>query len=470
MTSTPGATIRIEGISSQLPDADYIQIQSHDTALLLSNGKLRMALDIGKLGAWECDLETGEISATASFKTSLGLAPEAALTRSAFKAMVHPSDAERLEQAITFSLKTKTDFQIEHRVIRADGRIGRVLSRGSAVYDEHDKPVRLMGIIQDVTERERIKEETTLAQRRQEFLSKLNEQIGGLDDPFAIMEISAKSLAQFLKVDSSGYGEVFEDKDLVIVEREWSKGLFSNEGRVEKISDLSPQVIDPLRQGHPLFTEDALNDPWVRNDPEKVAFYTSVNVRTILTAPLLKNGGLVAVYYVSSAQPRPWPSEDIALVQDAADRTWMAIEKGRANIRLRETNERLRMITESLPAIIWSVDPDLRLTYLNESWNTLMDSSPSLASYEDWQELVHPHDLVELLNGENIHRKNQSIYTAEIRYRSADGAYRWHLLRAAPNIDADGTFKGWHGTSIDIHEYKLAKEEAERNSSLRQAG
>ncbi|SCX98037.1 GAF domain-containing protein [Microvirga guangxiensis] len=93
----------------------------------------------------------------------------------------------------------------------------------------------------------------------------------------------------------------------------------------------------------PVATEDALNDPWIKDDPEKVAFYTSSNVRTILSAPLLKKGKLVAIFYVSSSQPRVWPAEDIALVRDVADRTWMAVEKARTEQKLREAQERLRL-------------------------------------------------------------------------------------------------------------------------------
>ena len=52
-----------------------------------SDLKLRMALDIGRLGAWERDLETGEITGTAAFKACLGLRPEAKLSYAELQAM-----------------------------------------------------------------------------------------------------------------------------------------------------------------------------------------------------------------------------------------------------------------------------------------------------------------------------------------------------------------------------------------------
>ncbi len=458
MATSSGATILTLGGTSQPTDAQPSLDPASETALRISSGKLQMALDIGRLGAWEWDLDTGEITGTAAFKTLFGLPPDASLTHEAFQGMIHPSDADRLDQAVAFSLKTKTDFQVEHRIIRTDGRIARALVRGGAVFDQHGKAIRLMGVVQDVTERERIKEEISLVQRQQEFLSKLNEQIGSLDDPYKIMESSARSIAHFLKVDNTGYGEVFEDRDIIAIEREWSKGLFSNEGRIEKISDLGPYVFGPLRQGLPIFTEDVLNDPWICEDPEKLALYKSANIRTILTVPLLKGGRLVAAFYVSSSQARPWPSEDISLVQEVADRTWIAIERARADIRTREIKERLRMVTETCPALIWSLDPDLRLTYANERWSSATGGSLDQPFHADWKTLVHPDDLAALLQGERLHRERLAPYTFEIRYLSPDGSYRWHLARAVPNIGENGEFKGWHATSIDIHEYKLARD------------
>ncbi|WP_243375164.1 PAS domain-containing protein [Microvirga solisilvae] len=466
MTNAAGATTLRGSDLSQPADDNLIS----DTALFLSNGKLRMALDIGRLGAWEQDLTTGEIIGNEAFKAMFGLSLDTSLTRDTLKGMIHPNDVERVEQAIAFSLRTKTDFQVEHRVLRADGRIGSVHVRGCALYDRSNKPVRLLGVTQDIAEREKAKEESRRVQHRQEFLSRLNEQIGSLDDPYAIMEASARSLAQFLKIDNAGYGEIFEDRDLVVVEREWSKGLFSNDGRIERISEIGEPVFGPLRQGQAIFTEDVLNDPWVRDDPEKVALYKSANVRTILTAPLLKNGKLVSVYYVSSGQVRPWPVDDISLVQDVADRTWMAVEKARAQIRAREAEERLQKATNSFPAIIWTIDADLRLTYVSEGWNTFLGRPLDQASMSEWKALVHPDDLTDALKIEAFHRQRRSSITAEIRCRSNDGTYRWHLVRAVPHIDEHGAFKGWHGTTLDIHDYKLAKEDDGRVLGLRQTG
>lgn len=426
----------------------------HETeqALRLSNSKLRMAVDIAKLGSWERDLETGIVTGSPLFKSYLGLKPEDTLTYEELTRLFHPADAERIEQAINYAVRTRTDFNIEHRVIRENGRVGRVLARGGVIYDG-DKPIRIAGVLQDVTEREKAKEEANLAQRRQEFLLELNDQIGNEEDPLVIMETAARCLANFLKADSTGYGEVFEKRGVVIVEREWSKGLLTNEGRVEQISMIPDFIMERLRSGLPVTTEDARTDPNLQTSALQ-ACYNNFNIRAALATPLLKNGQLIAVFYVSSSQPRSWTNEEIALVEDVAERTWLAIEKARAEIGLRETETRFRIIAESLPALVWILDTELRLTYTNDRWLTFSGLPPSEALGESWMAWVHPEDLARVAEEVKIVRENKSSYTTEMRYRTIEGVYHWHMIQAAPLLDQSGELTGWCGTSVDIHDLK----------------
>jgi GAF domain-containing protein len=98
------------------------------------------------------------------------------------------------------------------------------------------------------------------AQRRQEFLLTLNNQLRSLEDPDAIMEATAKSLGRFLKVDCAGYGEVDEERGIILVEHEWSKGAIGNEGRAYRLYDFLPTMMAELKQGRPIFVEDITTD------------------------------------------------------------------------------------------------------------------------------------------------------------------------------------------------------------------
>lgn len=432
-------------------------------ALRLSDGKLRMALDVGRLGAWERDLKTGSIISTPAFKAHLGLRPDIALDYAQLKGMYHPDDAERIEQAIAYALRTQTDFQVEHRIVKPDGAIARILVRGNAVYGEDGEPTRLMGVVQDINERERVKEEISLAQRRQEFLLELNDQIGELTDPFLIMETAIRSLAKFLNVDAAGFGEIQEDKRIMIIHREWSKGIVTNEGLVAKLDDYPDYALATLRKGLPFVVQDVKTDPRL-SFPALQDLYSMTNVRTTVGVPVMRNGLVTGVMYVNSGpDPRAWTNDEVALIEDMAERTWVAIEKARAERELRVTDARFRMIAESLPALVWIIDLNLELTYTNDRWLNFSGLAPSEALGDSWMHWVHPEDLARVVEDMKTVRENALSYSTEMRYRSAQGVYRWHMVQAAPMRDADGHLQGWIGTSVDIHDLKETEEALRTN-------
>ena len=77
--------------------------------------------------------------------------------------------------------------------------------------------------------------------------------------------------------------------------------------------------------------------------------------------PLLKDQKLTAMLYMHSADPRAWSMDDLSLAEDVAERTWTAVQKARAEMDLRETDARFRLIAESLPALVWIVNPRTEL-------------------------------------------------------------------------------------------------------------
>ena len=417
-----------------------------------NSAALRLALEIGKLGCWERDLVTNEMSADATFRVHLGLSPNEPLTFELLKRLQHPGDIERINQAVTYALATKSDFNVEHRIVRPDGYIGRLRVRGTPIFDG-GRPVRLVGVTQDVTERERAREEIKDAQRRQDYLLKLNEQLRAANDPFAIMEATAQSIGQLLKVDCVGYGEVDDDRGIVLVEREWSRGAISNEGRAYRLQEFLHGMIDASKEGQTLAVEDIATDPRT-GSPALQSFYSTINARAVLTVPLLKDGHITAILYVTSSAPRAWSQEDLSLVEDVAERTWTAVEKLRAEQNLHETDFRFHTFTRALPGFAWIATPDLELIYyVNEqSWFEFSGLSREQTLGHGWLSIIHPEDLARVM--EDSKNATDDVLEAEMRYRSADGSYHWHAVRVGSLYGPDGEFKGKIGTSLNIHNLK----------------
>jgi GAF domain-containing protein len=104
-------------------------------------------------------------------------------------------------------------------------------------------------------------------------------------------------------------------------------------------------VLAALRAGIPLLISDAARDSRT-NAPESLAAFEAIDTRAAITASLVKEGRMRAALYVHAREPRPWTEHDAELVSEVAERTWAAVERARAEARLRESEDRQAFLLE----------------------------------------------------------------------------------------------------------------------------
>ena len=117
--------------------------------------RLAMALEAGGLGAWELDLHTGTMIATPACKATFGHGPDEPCSAEVFLDAVHPDDRATARQL--FDVGPQPSPDTEYRILTADGE-RRVEVRGQPIFDANGQPVKLTGVVRDVTERHRAKE------------------------------------------------------------------------------------------------------------------------------------------------------------------------------------------------------------------------------------------------------------------------------------------------------------------------
>ena len=121
-----------------------------------SEERLRLALAGGQMGAWDVDLVSDSTRWDDKEFELLGL-PAHSVTPSTeeFYAVVHPEDRALIRQAVQRAVAEADALEHEFRVVLPDGRIRWVASKGQVLKDDHGKPVRMIGVNFDVTERKR---------------------------------------------------------------------------------------------------------------------------------------------------------------------------------------------------------------------------------------------------------------------------------------------------------------------------
>jgi PAS domain S-box-containing protein len=138
-------------------------------------------------------------------------------------------------------------------------------------------------------------------------------------------------------------------------------------------------------------------------------------------------------------------------------------ERIEAEEALRRSEDRIRMIIDTIPVMAWSVRPDGVVDFLNQRW--LDYAGLSLEQYvQDPTGPIHPDDIPRVMEKWRAQMAIGEGYEDEMRLRRADGKYRWFLIRTEPLRDEQGNLVKWYGSSTDIEDRKEAEEKLKETS------
>jgi PAS domain S-box-containing protein len=141
-------------------------------------------------------------------------------------------------------------------------------------------------------------------------------------------------------------------------------------------------------------------------------------------------------------------------------------DRKRAEDALRESEDRLRLVVDTIPAIVWSASPDGSVDFVNERWLQYTGLSRQDSLGWRWTASIHPDDIARttdywrtvLLSGEPAEMEG--------RMRRSDGEFRWFICRYVPVRDDSGKIVKWYGTCIDIEDRKRAEDTLRRNQAF----
>lgn len=123
-------------------------------ALEESEASLAEAQRVAHVGNWDWRIPTNELVWSDEIYRIFGLKPrEFGATYEAFLNSVHPDDREFVKESVNEALYERKPYSIDHRVVLPDGEIRFVHEQAEVTFDENDEPVRMMGTVQDITER-----------------------------------------------------------------------------------------------------------------------------------------------------------------------------------------------------------------------------------------------------------------------------------------------------------------------------
>jgi PAS domain S-box-containing protein len=125
---------------------------------------------------------------------------------------------------------------------------------------------------------------------------------------------------------------------------------------------------------------------------------------------------------------------------------------------LREGEERFRVMTDSMPLLIWLSDAQGQISYVNQAALNFTGIKAEAQFAGDWIAKVHEDDRKEVLQEFRESITNRRGFSTEFRLRRADGEYRWVFDIATPRSNQDGSFAGLIGYASDVTDQRKAQE------------
>jgi PAS domain S-box-containing protein len=133
---------------------------------------------------------------------------------------------------------------------------------------------------------------------------------------------------------------------------------------------------------------------------------------------------------------------------------------------LQSSEDRLRRVIDTIPAHVWSTQPDGSVDFISQRWLESTGLSAEDALGWDWASVIHPEDLARFVAEWRAALAAGQPMESEARLRRADGDYRWWLIRNVPLRDELGNVIKWYGTSIDIEDRKRAEEKLRQSEAF----
>src|SRR5262249_43830768 len=122
--------------------------------------------------------------------------------------------------------------------------------------------------------------------------------------------------------------------------------------------------------------------------------------------------------------------------------------------QLRENQSYLRLLTESLPQLVWTARPDGECDYLSPQWVRYTGIPESEQLGHGWLEQIHPDDQEATIVAWRRAVRESKPFDLETRIRGSDGNYRWFKALGLPLSSPEGKVFKWFGSHTDIEEEK----------------
>ena len=321
--------------------------------LMLSEESLRLTTEAGEIGVWDWDLQSRTLTWSSRTKAMFGISPDAACSIDDFYAGLHPEDREAITLAFSSALdpSVRSTYDVQYRTIgKEDGVLRWVAAKGKGLFDQDGRCYRAVGTAMDITARK-------LADARHAFMLQLSDVLRSGDPDVALGEACALT-GHYFGVGRVGYGHLDLDDNRFDYATCWTDGMTAPQVGRYPVETFGALIAAKLARGEAVTVDDLRSDPL--SDAQSKRYADLADVRSILLAPLIRNGHLRTIVYLHDQHVRRWRPDEVAFMTEVAERMRHTIERSEAEAALRTLNATLEARVEERTAELRATEEALR--------------------------------------------------------------------------------------------------------------
>lgn len=467
----------------------YVEISAHTVEDSASNTMLVVAQDItAKLKSeedlkksnerfvlasratsdaiYDWDLVTDELHWGEGLQKLFGFHPKEVPVLS-WEKQLHPNDKTRVCNSLHNALYYSQDefWKEEYRFAKADGSFRHVLDRGFIMRDQDQKPVRMIGSMQDITER------------------KYSEQILSLErSVFEMSNNSNADLKQLVEHLLNGIEEIHENAftSLLILKEDETiepfvaprlPGDFSKLLKGLKIGPNNGSCGAAMSRKETVIVADIDTDPLWKNYK---ALAQQFHLKACWSLPIIHSSGTVmgsfAIYYKKIKHPT---KDELNTIERIRNILRILMEHHWSLNEIKKANERFDTVLKATHDLIWDWDLETNIIHRDERGLQKvygLNDNKSIESIENWIHHIHADDVerVQKIITNILQAKEDNLFDVEYRFQRNDGSYSYVYDRGMILRNKNGIPVRIIGAAQNITERKFLEQELLRNELEKQ--
>lgn len=409
-----GRAVRFTGSSVDITDRKRME-----EALRQSEERFRATFENAAVGMAVSNVEGRFIQCNERLAEFLGYSRSELIGRP-FTAFVAPDDAPPdLERHARFLGGDLPNFARDKQYVRKDGsRVWGNMAASIIERNAEGEPTHVMAIVQDISQRKTLEQDLQRTKDRLELaVHSSNISIFEFEMPDGRLENSQHTLINF-----------------------WELVGYHPDEVPSSFAEACALVLTP--------------DDYSRVPAEMQAYLSGARPRFDLEHQVRHKDGSLQWRLARGMAVRNEQGVAVRFIGSHVDIT----EKKQVEDKLRASEQRWRILTETLPQLVWTARSDGVVDYL--SGQTIEYTGRPLGELLDgWAAALHPDDREPTSNAWSEAVQKQSAYEVQHRIRRSDGEYRWFTTRGKAVRDGQSRVVGWFGTSTDVQALKQLEAE-----------